>query len=305
MRNVVAILMLGLVACTTVTTGWVEVAPMAVARSEHPGVMLDGEVVILGGFTEVGLGRSGVTSGVEAYSPDDDAWHELPDLPEPRHHGMAAVVEDRLFMIGGYSESGEPSITVWELADAQWVERAPLPGPMAAAASAVVDDSIYVVGGVPDSILYRYDPGADSWTVLPPPEQQREHVAVVALDGQVWAIAGRWTGGILDSTEVFDPETGTWRPGPALNEARSGFGAAVVGGQILAVGGEVFSPDTALDSVELYDPGSGLWSQLDPLPQGLHGHPLVAIGTDVYLPGGSTRAAGIENDGRTYRLSFG
>ena len=286
-------------------SAWVELAPMAEARSEHPAAVFDGEVVIMGGFVEIGLGQSGVTASVEAYDPDLDRWRELTELPEPRHHGMAAVVDDRLFMIGGFDAPGDPAETVWELVDGNWVDRSPLPGPLGAAATAVLDGAIYVVGGVPDSALYRYDPSQDGWTVLPRPAEEREHVAAVALDGAVWAIAGRWTGEIRNSTESFDPATETWAPGPSLNEARSGFGAAVVGDRVVAVGGEVFSPDEALDTVELYDPEAGDWSLIDPLPYGLHGNPLVTIDADVYLPGGSIQPAGVENDGKMYRLSLG
>ncbi|MGH8951760.1 MAG: Kelch repeat-containing protein [Acidimicrobiia bacterium] len=286
-------------------SAWVELAPMAVARSEHPAAVIEGEVVIMGGFVEIGLGQSGVTASVEAYDPDLDAWRDLAELPEPRHHGMAAVVDDRLFMIGGFDAPGDPAETVWELVDGQWVDRAPLPNPVGAAGTAVLDGAIHIVGGVPDSALYRYDPAQDGWTVLPRPTEEREHVAAVALDGAVWAIAGRWTGEIRNSTESFDPATETWTPGPSLNEARSGFGAAAVGDRVVAVGGEVFSPDEALGTVELYDPAAGEWSLIDPLPYGLHGNPLVTIGTDVYLPGGSSQPAGVENDGRMYRLSLG
>ncbi len=278
---------------------------MEVARSEHPAAIVDSEIVISGGFVEMGLGDSGATATVEAYSISADTWRSLPDLPQPIHHGMAAVVADRLFTIGGYSAGGDPVDSVLEMVDDAWVERAPVPGPIAAAATAVLGNSIYVVGGFPDSALYRYDTAGDSWTVLPRPEQEREHVAAVAVSGEIWAIGGRWLGEIWDSTEIYDPATETWRPGPALNEARSGFGAVPIDDGIVVVGGEVFSPDAALDTVERYDSGDGTWSFIEPLPYGLHGNPLVGVGSDIYLPGGSTQPAGVENDGRMYRLSLG
>ena len=64
---------------------------MFVARSEHPAVVLGDEIVVLGGLIEVGVGRTGVTPTVEAYLPETDAWRDLPDLPEARHHGMATA----------------------------------------------------------------------------------------------------------------------------------------------------------------------------------------------------------------------
>ena len=45
----------------------------------------------------------------------------------------------------------------------------------------------------------------------------------------------------------------------------------------------------------------GEWTVVDPFPYGIHGNPLVEIGGSLYLPGGSTQAAGVENDGRTFR----
>ena len=227
---------------------------MNLARSEHPAVLLGDEVVVAGGFIEVGVGRTGVTPTVEAYSPDSDTWRDLPDLPEARHHGMAAVVGGRLFFIGGYTPSGNPSAAVWELVDEAWRDVAPLPAPVAAGAAVTMGQSIFLVGGVPDGNLYRYDVEGDAWTTLPPSGTKREHVAAVVLEGEIWAIAGRWDE-VFDTTEVFDPETQAWRAGPSLGEARSGFGAAVVDGAIVVAGGEVFSPDQALTSVEILGAG--------------------------------------------------
>jgi len=316
MRGLAAVILLTTAACVSTPTStsasdasvtpsaseWIEIAPMNVARSEHPGVVLDGELIVAGGFIEVGVGRTGVTATVEAYDPDTGAWHDLPALPVPVHHGMAASVSDRLFFIGGYSEAGDPIGNVWELVGDDWVDRASLPRPLAAGAAVAMDNQIYVVGGTPHGGVARYDLAQDSWSEGPDPGLQREHVAAVAYEGEIWLIAGRWQGEIFDSTEVFDPLSGSWRAGSALNESRSGFGAAVIDGAIVVAGGEVFGPDQALSTVERLEVDSDQWSLIDPVPHGIHGNPLLALGPHLYLPGGSTRAGGIENDGRVYRI---
>jgi hypothetical protein len=276
---------------------------MEIARSEHPAVVLDGEIVVLGGFIEVGVGRTGVAASVESYSPDTDTWRRLPGLPQARHHGMAAVVGDRMFFMGGYTPGGNPSAAVWELVDGAWTDGQALPVPVAAGAAVVLGDVVYVVGGVPDGYLQAFDVAGNQWAILPAPATQREHVAAAVLDGEVWAIAGRWTDGIFDTTEIYDPEAAVWREGPSLVEPRSGFGAAVLGDRIVVAGGEVFAPDEALASAEALDGEE--WRLIDPLPHGLHGNPLVAIDLQLYLPGGSTRPAAVVNDGATYRLDAG
>jgi Kelch motif len=275
---------------------------MSVARSEHPAVVLGDEIVVAGGLIEVGVGRTGVTPTVEAYSSETDTWRALPDLPEARHHGMAAAVGEQMFFMGGYTAVGEPSAGVWELVEDAWVDRAALPVPVAAGAAVTIGEGILLVGGALGGTFHHYDPPGNTWTTLPSPATHREHVAAVALEGEIWAIAGRWEGEIFDTTEVYDPATQTWRSGPSLGEPRSGFGAAVVDGAIVVAGGEVFSPDEALTSVEMLEPGSDQWVPIEPLPHGLHGNPLLAIDTAVYLPGGSIRAAAVDNDGLTYRL---
>jgi N-acetylneuraminic acid mutarotase len=277
---------------------------MEVARSEHPASVLGGEVVVLGGFIQRGLGRIDVTASVEAYSPEDDTWQALPDLPEPRHHGMAAQAGGRLFVMGGFDPAGAPTDTVWELVDGAWVDRAPLPNPVASGAAVAHGEAIFVIGGVPGGGFSRYELATDSWVSLAGPSQ-REHLAAAVFEGEVWAIAGRWQGEIFDTVEIYDPGQGAWRPGPKLTEARSGFGAVAVGGGIVVAGGEVFDPNRALQSTERFAPDAETWTMIEPLPHGLHGNPLVAIGNHVYLPGGSTRAADVENDGRTWRLSVG
>jgi N-acetylneuraminic acid mutarotase len=294
-----------LTSTTAAPAGWVELAPMETARSEHPAVVLDNEIVVLGGLVEAGVGRTGVTPSVEAYAPATDTWRQLPELPEARHHGMAAVVGGRLFFIGGYDASGAASSAVWELVDGTWRDSQPLPVPVAAAAAVATGDAIYLVGGVPDGLFHRYDVASNSWSALTPPATQREHVAAAIVDGEVWAIAGRWMGEIFDTTEAYDPASESWREGPSLIEPRSGFGAAVIGGTIIVAGGEVFDPDEALTSVERLNSEPDGWFSIDSLAHGLHGNPLVAVGSDVYLPGGSTRPAGVANDGEVYRLTVG
>jgi Kelch motif len=277
---------------------------MSVARSEHPAVVLGDEIVVAGGLIEVGVGRTGVTPTVEAYSPENDTWRTLPDLPEARHHGMAAAVGDQVFFMGGSTAVGDPSAGVWELVGGAWVDRAALPAPVTAGAAVTIGEGIYLVGGFPGGAIHHYDVPSNTWTTLPPPATQREHVAAVALDDEIWALAGRWEGEIFDTTEVYDLETRTWRAGPSLGEPRSGFGAVVVDGAIVAAGGEVFSPDEALASVERLEPAGGEWTRIEPLPHGLHGNPLVTIDTAIYLPGGSIRAAAVDNGGLTYRLQL-
>lgn len=307
-RPVAVLLLLVLVGCveTPETESiWIGRSAMEVARSEHPAVVLDNRIVVLGGLIELAPGRFGVTPTVEAYDPRADSWTRLADMPQPLHHNMAAVVGDRLFAIGGFSASGFTATDqVWELVGGSWVDRAPLPRAIGAGAAVGLDGRIFVVGGAPGGGLHVYDPADDAWETLPGPSAFREHLAAVVYEGEIWAIGGREPGLIHDTIEIYDQVTNTWRPGPTLDQRRSGFGAAVVGESVYVAGGEVFDPDDALDSTERFDPAIGDWTEYEPLPSGLHGNPLVTVGGTLYVPGGSTRAAGVENAGELWSIDL-
>ena len=305
-KGVIALLVLAACAGSTgAPSEWVEHESMSMARSEHSAVLMRDEIVVVGGLVESGFGRSAVTGGVEAYDPASDVWRPLPELPSPRHHVMATVIDDRLLVIGGLAETGfDPVDTAWELRAGRWVDRASLPTLVGSGAAVTLHRHVYVVGGVPSGGLLRYDPAEDTWVTLTPPRLRREHLAAVVFAGEIWAIAGRWEGQAYRSTEIYDPASDAWRDGPNLVEARSGFGATVVGESIIVAGGEVFDPVMALSSVERFEVSTGEWTLAKALPDGLHGNPLVAVGATVYLPGGSTRAAGIENEGRLFSLTL-
>lgn len=282
---------------------WDRLESMAVARSEHPAVVWDELVVVVGGLIVDDSGRVGVTDSIERMDPAKGEWATLPPLPAPRHHSMAATVGDRLFVIGGYSESGfDPVSDVWELVDDVWVGRSPLPTALAAGGAVTVDEHVYVVGGAPDARSYRYDVNEDLWYDMPATSSPREHLAVTAVSGQIWALGGRWGPVMHDSVEIFDVDSGTWVEGPPMMEARSGFGAVAIGDHLYVAGGEVFGPDRALQSVESFDLESASWVPAGLLPEPLHGIPLVAWQGDLIVMGGSTRPGAVDNPGNVWSI---
>jgi N-acetylneuraminic acid mutarotase len=260
-----------------------------------PAAVLDGRIYVLGGLVP-GLGGAGATATAEVYDPTSDRWAAIADMPAPRHHLMAAAVDGYVYAIGGFDETGfNPVDTVWRYDPASdtWETRAGLPAPVGAGAAAVADGTIYLLGGVPGGITaLAYDPEGDTWSDVAAMPVSREHVAAVARDGQVWVIGGRWQGAMHASVSVLDTAAGTWTAGPDMQEARSGFGAALADDSIVVAGGEVFEPTRALDGVELLDE---TWRSLEPAPTPIHGVPLAAVDGTLYLIGGSLQAAAADN----------
>jgi non-specific serine/threonine protein kinase len=260
-----------------------------------PAAVLDGRIYVLGGLVP-GLGGTDTTATAEVYDPASDRWSAISDMPAPRHHLMAAVVGSHVYAIGGFDETGfNPVDTLWRYDPSvdRWEERAALPALVGAGAAAVIDGTIYLLGGVPGgTTAFAYDPEADTWEKVTDMSTAREHVAAVVRDGEIWVLGGRWQEAMHSSVEKFDPATGAWSAGPDMQEARSGFGAALVGDVIVVAGGEVFQPTRALTGVEALD---DTWTSLQPTPTPIHGVPLAAVDGTVYLIGGSVQAAAANN----------
>ena len=279
---------------------WQAGAGMPTARSEMRVGVVDGIFYVPGGF--------GGLTDFAAYDPANDNWTELAPLPEPAHHMMVTGHGGKVFVFGGgpdLSWQATASIFVYDPATDAWAEAGSMPERRMSGEAVSLEDFIYLVGGTGGTTaLLRYDPAADSWAVMPGPVQPREHVVAVAFNDELWVIGGRWGGtGALATVEIFDPASGAWRDGPEMNEARSGFGAAAVGGRIIVAGGEILGarPWTALASAEVYDAVSGEWTRLADLPAGIHGMPVAGHEGTAFVLGGSDRAGGIDNQGRVLR----
>jgi N-acetylneuraminic acid mutarotase len=268
---------------------------MPTPRSEMPAAVIGTLIYVPGGF--------GGIDTFEVYDTKTDSWTALAKLPEGRNHLMAVALGDAVYVVGGgRGNTSTPTDSAWKYDPAtdKWTTLANMPEGRYAGAAVADGDYLYVVGGVgATNALLRYDPKADSWTTLAELKQAREHLAAAALDGKIYALAGRWSGAVFSSVEIFDVKTGRWTDSEPMKVPRSGFGAAVVYDHIVVAGGEVFEGGAkALTSVEAYHPSFGGWTTLRSLPVGIHGNPLVNVGDVIYLPGGSDRAAAIDNRGR-------
>ena len=116
----------------------------------------------------------------------------------------------------------------------------------------------------------------------------RDHMVVVAVDGKIHAIGGRFKGPV-DRTglhDVYDPATDKWSSAAPLPTPRSGLAGAYHRGLILVLGGEL-PPDHTFPENEGYDPKTGAWTALAPMPHGRHGFGGGVIGDNAYFVGGA------------------
>ena len=253
---------------------------MPLARTEVTSARLGSEIAVIGGFLD-----DGTSSGrVDAYSPRTGRWRRLPDLPAKVNHAMAASAEGRLYVVGGYGAERSAFVFV----RGRWHGLRRLPSPRAAAGAAVVGRRLYVVGGVvaPGRLAPRMlvlDLRTGRWSFAPGPSA-REHLAVTAAAGVVYALAGRSAGTNFTTFEAYSPSGRSWRRLPSVPYPRGGTGAAVVGRRIVSVGGEEAAG--TIPSVYAYDIGRRRWARLADMRTPRHGLAVAAFGGRVYAIAG-------------------
>jgi N-acetylneuraminic acid mutarotase len=146
-----------------------------------------------------------------------------------------------------------------------------IPEPRAGAAVVEMDGAIYVIGGRgrasrATNTVFVYDPESNTWAdgddVPPALERARVNAAAAVLDGKIYVIGGRGPGGdVLQSVEVYDPESDTWLDFPDTKRQREGAAAIVLRGNLFVIGGSD-QGERALDTVERFDVENDRWDEI-------------------------------------------
>ncbi|MGK2870349.1 MAG: Kelch repeat-containing protein [Mycobacterium sp.] len=251
--------------------------------------VLDGKIWILGGI------RHGASlDTAETYDPQTGQWQTQPPLPIPLHHATAATYRGQVVVIGGASdEIGSASDRAFAFSGGNWSELPALKHARAGAAATVVGDRLVVVGGQSAKQLVGqteiYD--GQTWTEAADLPTPREHLAAVSDGVYAYTIGGRFLSADKNSAafERFDPVSGEWVRLVDMPTPRGSYGAALLDGRIVVVGGE--NPTQVLDTVEVYDIAEETWTEVKPMPTARHAQAVAAVGETVYSIGGANRPA--------------
>ena len=142
-------------------------------------------------------------------------------MPEARSHHTAAVVDGKIYVLGGEidDDEGEPVATdrvdVYDPAADSWQQMAAMPAARDSHAAAVLDGKIYVTGGIFDSsgvsdALEAYDPVANTWTKLASLSHHRGWHASAVVHGKLYVFGGLLPGNRTDLVEIYSPASNSW-----------------------------------------------------------------------------------------------
>src|ERR687896_55023 len=164
-------------------------------------------------------------------------WTDGAPMPTPRTEVTAAVLEDDIYVIGGFDEFGQVTgiVEVYNIANNTWSKAAaPLPVPLHHTAAASYNGKIYVVGGYtapwsPSNKLFIYDPVQNSWQEGNSMPTARGALNVNFVNGKIFVIGGRISGSLenISINEAYDPGQDIWITNlEAMLSKRSGIAAA-------------------------------------------------------------------------------
>src|SRR5947199_1829452 len=203
-------------------------------------------------------------------------WSEKARLPEPRGEVAVALLNGKIYALGGSARARDDQTLVEEYDPAtdRWRQRAPMPRGLSHAGAVGMNGKIYVVGGFTRNVhmgaldvAFEYDPASDTWKTLAPMKSPRGSVGTAALNGKIHAIAGRGVDTVTVAThEVYDPATNKWSELAPLPKARDHLSVIAVDGRIHAIGGRFNATVDNTGMHDVYDPATNSWTSAAPLP---------------------------------------
>jgi hypothetical protein len=276
---------------------WTNRLASPTARQYAAVAVLDNRVYVVGGQrTDAGVTPGPVTAIVETYDPATNTWGTAPSMPTARMGLVTAVVNGKLYAIGGSVDgfgTGTGTVEEFDPLMLQWTTRTSMPTPRYFAAGALVGGRILVAGGRtmgsgPFNAVELYDPATNTWSAAMPLPTPRSELAAVESGGLVYAIGGygnlltQWVG----TVEAYNPVLGTWTTRASMPTGRSHIALMSIGTKLLAAGGE--NVYRSLDVLESYDVTTNAWSTKTPSPAAFTRAPGAVFNGRAYVIGNGT-----------------
>ncbi len=282
----------------TATSTWGTVAAMPTPRSTAAAVELDGKLYVIGGSDWKAPGRPRYNV-VEAYDPVAGTWETKTHMGTKRECPGAAVVNGKIYVMGGASSSAVFYNTM-EVYDPDvgtggtWTN-----GPSMATARygptvGVIAGKIYVAGGLDVDkhdigTCEVFDPATNSWLPFNSMPTGRWQAFGGVIDGKLYVVGGFIDAdSVTDTHEVFTPPS-TWSTNPtSMPAARGEMDGGVYDGKLWVVGGlwQEGTDKYVLDVFQTFYPGTNSWTTLTPMPTARSEAAAAFVAGKLYVAGG-------------------
>jgi hypothetical protein len=307
------------------TESFTAIGPLNIARQRHTATALpDGRVLIVGGINSTN-GHTYLSSA-EIFDPATLTFSPTGDLLTKRDlHTATALADGQVMVVGGYAEFS-PRDTLYdrylhtsEVYDpiaGQWQAAGPLPlGRNRHAAVRLLSGDVMVIGGhgpLPTggegelASAEMFGAAPETFSAAQSMSGARRRITANLLaSGSVLVTGGSFT--ITSSppdtlyfarTELYDPVSGGFLPGPDMTTSRDGHQALnLTDGTVLVVGG---SNPNQQDSGEIYDPTANTFQSVGTMIEPRDGHTATRMRNNIVLVTGGYNPQGTLSSAELY-----
>ena len=228
----------------TSTDTWSLTTPLPRPINHPMASSVNGKLYFIGGQISASGSGPFLDTAYE-FDPATEEWTARADMPTSRGGGVSAVIDDKIYVVGGRPPRGH-DFAVYDPAEDTWTTLPDMPTDRNHLAAAAIDGKMYVVGGRfgagfssrMTNALEVYDPETNEWSPAAPMPTIRGGLNAVAANGCLHVFGGEGSSGMFDEHEVYDPFTDTWYSMDDMPTAVHGVtGMAFVDGWIHLPGG--------------------------------------------------------------------
>ncbi|KAM4721951.1 actin-binding protein IPP isoform 1-T2 [Rhinophrynus dorsalis] len=248
----------------------------------------------IGGYTRLQGGRwsdSRALSCVERFDTFSQYWSTVSSLHQARSGMSVAVLEGRIYVIGGEKDSMIfDCVECYDPVNKQWTAVSSMNQPRCGLGVCACHGVIYALGGwvgaeIGNSIE-RFSPEENTWQEVGYMIVPRYNFACCERQGMIYVVGGMSHEGTeLRSAEVYDPIGKRWMSLPPMSTCRAYLGVASLNDCLYAVGGWNERQD-ALNTVEKFSFEEEQWVEVAPMKNPRAGVSVVCVNGLLYAAGG-------------------
>ena len=249
----------------TVTDTWRPGPPLPIPVNHAYAAAVDGTVYIFGGYLGPAFGGALQPLALptdRAFALQDGIWESIAPLPAPRGAGSAAVVGDKVYLVGGVDgDSLAHETLVYDTRRDRWAEIDGLPPARQHLGVTSFRDHIYALGGRVDLLnsnmpyAHLLDARRAAWRELPMmPVASGGLGAAATSNGYVIGAGGEHQTGVFGDVNAFDVFRRKWRGLPDMPTPRHGLGVVAIGTKLFTLAGGTepgYSYSTANEAIDL------------------------------------------------------
>ena len=224
-----------------------------------------------------------------------DSWTTKAPMPTARAQLGVAVVNGKIYAIGGENDSatGGPNVLnvneAYDPATNTWTTKKPMPTARHSFGIAVYQNKIFCIGGSINgpylAVNEVYDPSTDSWETKMSMPTARAALTANTVNGKIYLMGGNPAN---TTNEAYDPATDSWSTKAQIPTSAVYSQSAVVDNKVYLFGGL-----SSRNSTRIYDPETDKWTSGSPIPYGVaEGAAIATVGANapvrIYVMGGET-----------------